>query len=110
MSSTGTSTTVAAWTNTWQHLMLASVGLLALLVSGGIPGGTNVLVAAEGNIGMGNGSTITIGDVLQGRLPSSTTRKAGSSTIPAVLQKGITINGKKVFPFALSRAVRWTDV
>uniref|UniRef100_A0AAG5DBM1 Receptor-type tyrosine-protein phosphatase N2 n=1 Tax=Anopheles atroparvus TaxID=41427 RepID=A0AAG5DBM1_ANOAO len=49
MSSTGTSTTVAAWTNSWQHLMLA-VGLLALL-SGGFLGGSNGFVAAEGNIG-----------------------------------------------------------
>uniref|UniRef100_A0A182RVJ8 Receptor-type tyrosine-protein phosphatase N2 n=1 Tax=Anopheles funestus TaxID=62324 RepID=A0A182RVJ8_ANOFN len=47
MSNTDTSTTVAAWTNIWQHLMLAA-GLLALLLSGG---GTNILVSAEGNIG-----------------------------------------------------------
>lgn len=47
MSNTDTSTTVAAWTTTWQRLMLAA-GLLALLLSGG---GTNILASAEGNIG-----------------------------------------------------------
>ncbi|XP_053677570.1 receptor-type tyrosine-protein phosphatase-like N [Anopheles nili] len=50
MSNTDTSTTVAAWTNTWQHLMLAAA--LLTLLSGVAPlGGPSFLVSAEGNIG-----------------------------------------------------------
>ncbi|XP_049537285.1 receptor-type tyrosine-protein phosphatase N2 [Anopheles darlingi] len=50
-SSTKTASTITSTTSIWRHLMLATVLLLGL-ISGGVPGGgTNILAAAEGNIG-----------------------------------------------------------